>query len=142
MTRHGSCPRYVVASPCTAIDTLSNHRHTRTVGIHGGHTGVFGGEHAVGGEHALVGGQTLGGQAFGGHSFDSGLLADGRHDLGDGIFVGDGSIAGNHLMYGRVPRFGRGGVFLGYDYPDPSLCYQYPEYDNPAAGCYGLYPAG
>ena len=98
------------------------------VGIHGGHTGVFGGEHAVGGEHALVGGQTLGGQAFGGHSFDSGLLADGRHDLGDGIFVGDGSIAGNHLMYGRVPRFGRGGVFLGYDYPDPSLCYQYPEY--------------
>jgi hypothetical protein len=41
-----------------------------------------------------------------------------------------------------IDRFGRGGVFLGYDYPDPNLCYQYPEYYNPAAGCYGLYPAG
>jgi hypothetical protein len=24
-----------------------------------------------------------------------------------------------------IDRFGRGGVFLGYDYPDASLCYQY-----------------
>jgi hypothetical protein len=45
-------------------------------------------------------------------------------------------------MYGRVPRFGRGGVFLGYTYPSPGVCYQYPGYYNPAVGCYGLEPIG
>jgi hypothetical protein len=52
------------------------------------------------------------------------------------------NIAGSHLMYGLVPKFGRGGVFLGYYYPDPGACYQYPGYYDPAEGCYGLYPIG
>jgi hypothetical protein len=45
-------------------------------------------------------------------------------------------------MYGRVPRFGRGGVFLGYYYPTPEICNQYPGYYDPAVGCYGLEPLG
>ena len=45
-------------------------------------------------------------------------------------------------MYGRVPRFGRGGVFLGYYYPGPNYCAQYPEYYDPAVGCYGINPFG
>jgi hypothetical protein len=51
--------------------------------------------------------------------------------LGDGIALGARAFSGgNHLMYGRVSRFGRGGVFLGYTYPSPGVCYQYPEYYN------------
>jgi hypothetical protein len=52
------------------------------------------------------------------------------------------SIGGSHLMYGRVPRFGRGGVFLGYYYPTPEICNRYPGYYDPAVGCYGLEPLG
>jgi hypothetical protein len=61
------------------------------------------------------------------------------HDLGGGL-VGGGRI-GNHIVYGRVDRW-RGGTFLGYYYPDPGVCYQYPGYYNPAAGCFGLEPVG
>jgi hypothetical protein len=53
-----------------------------------------------------------------------------------------GEPRGSHLMYGRVPRFGRGGVFLGYYYPTPEICNQYPGYYDPAVGCYGLEPLG
>jgi hypothetical protein len=107
------------------------------VGGFGGRIGGFGGEHTLGAEHA-----------FAGHAFDGRHPADGRgfaaagHDLGDGIALDGRNVGGNHLMYGRVPRFGRGGVFLGYYYPNPSVCYQYPGYYNPAAGCYGMYPIG
>jgi hypothetical protein len=120
------------------------------VGGFGGHIGGFGGEHGLGAE-----------PAFGGHTFDAGHFAagrgfdggghvglgdgfaGGRHDPGDGIALGARAFSGgNHLMYGRVPRFGRGGVFLGYTYPSPGVCYQYPEYYNPAVGCYGLEPIG
>jgi hypothetical protein len=105
-------------------------------GVIGGHIGGFGSEHAPG----IT-------QPFGGHAFDSGHLAAGRGlvdggHLGDGIAFDGREVGGGHLMYGRVPRFGRGRVFLGYDYPDPAVCYQYPGYYNPAAGCYGLYPFG
>ena len=62
--------------------------------------------------------------------------------MGDGLVLDGKAVGDSHLMYGRMPRFGRGGVFLGYYYPDPSICYQYPEDYNPAVGCYGLYPAG
>jgi hypothetical protein len=74
----------------------------------------------------------------------SAWLLDGvsTHDLGDGIALDGRNIGGNHLMYGRVPRFGRGGVFLGYSYPDPAICDQFADYYNPAVGCYGMYPLG
>jgi hypothetical protein len=107
------------------------------VGDFGGHAGGFGGEHAPGIE-----------PSFGSHPFDGGNLVAGRGfaggggHLGDGLALGGRGIGGSHLMYGRVARFGRGGVFLGYYDPDPSICYQYPGYYNPAVGCYGLYPAG
>ena len=83
------------------------------------------------------------GFAGGGHVGLGGGLADGgRHDLGNGIALDGRSIGGEHLMYGRVEHWGRGGIFLGYTYPDPGVCYQYPEYYNPAVGCYGLSPLG
>jgi hypothetical protein len=81
--------------------------------------------------------------AGGGHVGLGDGFAAGRHDLGDGIALGARAFSGgNNLMYGRVPRFGRGGVFLGYTYPRPGVCYQYPEYYNPEVGCYGLEPIG
>ena len=61
--------------------------------------------------------------------------------LGDGLAMDGRAIGGNHLLYGRVPRFGRGGAFIGYYYPDPSTCYQYPGDYSPAVGCYGLEPS-
>jgi hypothetical protein len=67
---------------------------------------------------------------------------DGGQDIGDGLVLDNRAIGGSHLMYGRMPRYGRGGVFLGYYYPNPAICNQYPGYYDPAVGCYGLYPAG
>jgi hypothetical protein len=97
----------------------------------GGHFGGFGGERSPG-------------PSFGFHPFDGGGLAAERGFGGGGHPLSNDLAAGgrNHIMYGRVPRFGRGGVFLGYYYPDPGVCYQYPGYYNPAEGCYGLYPTG
>ena len=57
----------------------------------------------------------------------------GRHDLGDGITLDGRNIGGSHLMYGRVPRFDHRGVFLGYDYPTPETCNQYPGYLRPGS---------
>lgn len=102
----------------------------------GGHVGLSDG--LAGGGHVGLGG----GIAGGGHVGLGNGFAGGRHDLGDGIALDGRNIGGSHLMYGRVAHWGRGGVFLGYTYPDPGVCYQYPEYYNPAVGCYGLYPIG
>ena len=69
-------------------------------------------------------------------------FARGGHYMGDGLVLDGRAVGDDRLMYGRMPRYGRGGVFLGYYYPDPAVCYQYPDDYNPAVGCYGLYPAG
>jgi hypothetical protein len=82
------------------------------------------------------------GSNFAGGGHELGGFAGGRHDLGDGITLGARNIGGSHLMYGRVPRFDHRGVFLGYDYPNPQICNQYPGFYNPAVGCYGLEPLG
>ena len=58
--------------------------------------------------------------------------------MGDGLVLDGRAVGDDRLMYGRMPRYGRGGVFLGYYYPDPAICYQYPDDYNPAVGCYGL----
>jgi hypothetical protein len=125
-------------------------------GLAGGFTGggheldsFAGGGHELGnfegGERELnsfaSGGHELGGLAGTEHNVDRGS-ARGRHDMGDGLFLDSRAIGGEHLMYGRLPRFGRGGVFLGYYLPDPATCYQYPGDYNPAVGCYGLEPLG
>jgi hypothetical protein len=129
--------------------------------------GFAGGGHELGG---LAGGQELGNDLLNeGHGLDSfaggehelggfagedhglsnlastghvagGTLARGGHYMGDGLVLDGRAVGDSHLMYGRMPRYGRGGVFLGYYYPDPSICYQYPDDYNPAVGCYGLYP--
>ena len=130
--------------------------------------GFAGGGHELGG---LAGGQELNSFASGGHGLDSfagegrepsgltggghelvgGLAGEGRelnsfarggHYMGDGLVLDGRAVGDDRLMYGRMPRYGRGGVFLGYYYPDPAICYQYPDDYNPAVGCYGLYPAG
>ena len=62
--------------------------------------------------------------------------------MGDGLVLDSRAIGNNHVMYGRMPRYGRGGVFLGYYYPTPQICDQYPGYYDPAVGCYGLEPLG
>jgi hypothetical protein len=69
-------------------------------------------------------------------------FADRGQDIGDGLVLDNRAIGDSHLMYGRMPRYGRGGVLLGYYYPNPAICNQYPGYYNPEVGCYGLYPAG
>ena len=122
---------------------LGGFGHVGGFGDFGGHTGGFGAEHT----------SRLVQPTFGGHSFDGGhLVAEGgfaggergiggRRDLGDGLAMEGRAIGGNHLLYGRVPRFGRGGAFIGYYYPDPGTCYQYPGDYSPAVGCYGLEPS-
>jgi hypothetical protein len=85
------------------------------------------------------GGHDLSGLAIAGHD-TGGNFARGGHYVGDGLVLDGKAVGDSHLMYGRMPRFGRGGVFLGYYYPNPSICYQYPDDYNPAVGCYGLYP--
>jgi hypothetical protein len=87
----------------------------------------------------MDGGGRVAGQDFGGEEHG---LGGGGHHLSNDLAVDGRNIAGSHLMYGLVPKFGRGGVFLGYYYPDPGACYQYPGYYDPAEGCYGLYPIG
>ena len=119
--------------------------------IGGGHElgGFAGGDHKLGnfegGERELNsfagGGHELGGLAGTEHRMGGGFDG-GRHDLGDGITLDGRNIGGSHLMYGRVPRFDHRGVFLGYDYPTPETCNQYPGYYDPAVGCYGLEPLG
>jgi hypothetical protein len=116
------------------------------IGGFGGHVGGFSGERATGpalGAHSFDGEHLAAGRGFagGGHELGDGFAAGGR-DLGDGIALDGRNIGGNHILFGRVPRFGPGGVFLGYYYPGPDSCAQYPEYYNPAVGCYGLYPFG
>jgi hypothetical protein len=90
-------------------------------GFGGGHIGGFGGGH-IGG----FGGGHMG--AFGGHQIIGGFhgnrFAGGFHDGGfhDGRF------------HGYRPRWGRGGVFLGF-YPYAWDCGDYPGECNPAVGC-------
>jgi hypothetical protein len=98
----------------------------------GDHVGSFGGEHASGvepslGAHSFDGGNLVAGRGFAGrgHELANGF-AGGRHDLGDGLTLDGRNIGGGHLMYGRVPRFGRGGVFLGYYYPTPKSATSIP----------------
>jgi hypothetical protein len=107
----------------------------------GSHVGDFGGERAPESSfrvHPLDGGSLPAGRGFVGGEHE---LGDRGHQLSNDLAVG-GRIGDSHIMFGRVPRFGRGGAFLGYYYPDPGVCYQYPGYYNPAVGCYGLYPIG
>jgi hypothetical protein len=120
----------------------------------GAHIGGFGGEHGLGagpvlsrpfdGGHSSFGGGLSAGGHLGGLAGEHGLgFADGgRRDLGDGLTLDGRDIGGGHLMYGRVPRFDHRGVFLGYYYPTPEFCDQYPGYYDPAVGCYGLEPLG
>jgi hypothetical protein len=125
--------------PSFGVHTLDGGSLAAGRGFDGGdhELGDVGGR-SVGGVHPLGGGDLAAGRGFGGGEHE---LGDRGHELSTDLAVG-GRVGDSHIMYGRVARFGRGGVFLGYNYPDPGVCYQYPEYYNPAVGCYGLYPIG
>jgi hypothetical protein len=101
--------------------------------------GLATGGRDIGGVHPMDGGGLSAERGFGGEEHE---LRDGGRQLSNDLAMDGRNIGGSHIMYGRVPRFGRRGIFLGYYYPDPGVCYQYPGYYNPANGCYGLYPVG
>jgi hypothetical protein len=92
------------------------------------------------GSHGVGGGVGLGGhdRDLMGHTM-SGHEMVGR-DLGGGLVAG-ARVGDDHIVYGRVDRW-RGGTFLGWYYPAPGVCYRYPGYYNPVAGCFGLEPIG
>jgi hypothetical protein len=117
-------------------NNLLNEGHGLDSFATGGHgLDSFAGEPSspTGGGHELVSG-------FAGEGRELNSFARGGDYMGDGLVLDSRAIRGEHLMYGRMPKYGRGGVFLGYYFPNPSICYQYPDDYNPAVGCYGLYP--
>jgi hypothetical protein len=147
--------RYVTATAVIALG-LALAPGAIAYGAGGGHGGGFGGGF---GGHGFAGGMHTGG--FGGHGFAGGMhaggfggsrLASGVHERGFGSLGVTGEFNRDRPMLGSpgLASGVHGGRMAGRLHdnrpfldPDeglfgyyPSYCSQYPDWYNPAAGCY------